>query len=72
MWDSENLPNEIWIKIFQFLPTYDILRRIAPVSQRFNDLSKNLNLIKKIHLNIDILNYYSAKGAYETIQRSKK
>ena len=38
---------------------------------RFYDPSKNPNLIKKIHLNIDILDYEKAKGAYEAIQRSK-
>ena len=68
---SANFPNEIWLKIFEFLPTYDILRKMAFVNKHFNDLSKHPKLIKEIYLNIDILDYDKAKEAYETIQRSK-
>ena len=68
---SANFPNEVWLKIFEYLPTYDILRTIAFVSKRFNDLSKDPNLIREIYLNIDILDYDKAKEAYEIIQKSK-
>ena len=68
---AANFPNEVWLKIFEYLPTYDILRKIAIVSKRFYHLSKDPNLITEIYLNIDILDYDKAKEAYETIQRSK-
>ena len=71
MYVSGIFPNEVWENIFGYLSAYDILRKMAFVSRRFNDLSKNPNLIKEIFLNIDVLDYDKAKEAYETIQKSK-
>ena len=68
---NANFPNEVWLQIFEYLSTYEILRKIALVNKRFNILSKNSSLVKKIHLNIDKLDNNSAKDAYETIQRSR-
>ena len=36
------------LKILRYLPNYDILRRVAPVSKRFHQLSRDRNLIKRI------------------------
>ena len=66
-----NFPNEIWLKIFEYFSTYEVLRKIALVNRNFNNISKDSSLLKKIHLKIDKLDNNSAKDAYETIQRSR-
>ena len=68
---SANFPNEVWLKIFGHLSTYEIVRKVALVNKYFNNLTKDSFLLKKIHLRIDKLNYYAAKNAYETIQNSR-
>ena len=35
------LPNEIWLEIMSYLSTYDVLRNMAQVSQRFHKLSQD-------------------------------
>ena len=42
------LPDEIWLKIMEYLSTSDILRKMARISKRFNRISRDQNLIKQI------------------------
>ena len=42
------LPDEIWLKIMEYLSTSDILRKMARISKRFNRISRDQNLIKRI------------------------
>ena len=44
----EDLPDEIWLKIMEYLPISDILRTMAPVSKKFYRLSRDKNLIKQV------------------------
>ena len=53
----EFLPDEILLKIMEFFSTKDILKKIAPVSKRFYKISRDQNLIKKIHY--DTPTFYS-------------
>ena len=48
-----DLPNEIWLKIMSYLSTFDLLRNVAQVSKKFNQLSKDPYLIRKIQLNFE-------------------
>ena len=50
-----DLPNEIWLKIMSYLSTFDLLRNVAQVSKKFNQLSKDPYLIRKIQLNFESL-----------------
>ena len=47
------LPNEIWLEIMSYLSTYDVLRNVAQVSQRFHKLSEDPHLIRKIEVEFD-------------------
>ena len=40
-----NLPNEILLRIFRFVPTYDLLKNLALVNNRFYELTKNNSVI---------------------------
>ena len=42
------LPYEIFLKIMDYLSTKDILKRMAPVSKSFYQLSRDPNVIKRI------------------------
>ena len=42
------LPHEIFFKIMGYLSTYDILKRMAPVSKSFYQLSKDPTIIKQL------------------------
>ena len=53
----EFLPDEILLKIMEFFSTKDILKKIAPLSKRFYKISRDQNLIKKIHY--DTPTFYS-------------
>ena len=44
------LPDEVLLKIFGFLSTFDILRNVALVCKDFNRISKDSQLIKEISL----------------------
>ena len=50
-----DLSNEVLLKIFQYLSTYEILRHIALVCKNFRSISLDSSLIKEIFLkpNID-------------------
>ena len=42
--------DEIWLKVFQYLPTYFIHNTIAIVCKRFLRLSRDCSLIKEIRI----------------------
>ena len=42
------LPNEIFLKIMSYLSTSDILKKMAPVSKRFYQLSQDKTVIKRM------------------------
>ena len=75
-----NLPNEIWIKILEYLSTKDILRNMAPVSRRFHQISQDPFLIKRIELKsnqefefwsrLKEINYFS--DFFKVLKRSEK
>ena len=44
------LPDEIWLKVFQYLPTHFIRNIIAIVCKRFQRLSRDCSLIKEIRI----------------------
>ena len=45
-----DLPDEIWLKILEYLSTKDILRNVAIVSRKFHQISQDPFLIKRIEL----------------------
>ena len=45
-----DIPQEIWIKIFSYLPYHEILQRISPVSKYFKQLCHDVNVKKHIQL----------------------
>ena len=47
-----DLPNEIWMKILNFLPTYDILKNFNLTCKHFHSLATNPCAIKSIHLKL--------------------
>ena len=75
-----NLPNEIWIKILEYLSTKDILRNMAPVSRRFHLISQDPFLIQRIELKsnqefefwsrLKEMNYFS--DFFKVLKRSEK
>ena len=53
---STDLLDEIWRKIFSYLPTDVILGKISRVCKRFNELTKDPTLLESIKVN-DITDY---------------
>ena len=51
----EELPDEILLKIMEYLSSFDILRKIAPVSKRFYRLTQDQNLIKQVEFKNNIM-----------------
>ena len=47
-----DLPNEIWMKILDFLPTYDILKNFNLTCKHFHSLATNPCAIKSFHLKL--------------------
>ena len=45
-----DLPDEVLLKIFGYLPTYEVLRHVALVCKHFRRLSKDSSLIQEICL----------------------
>ena len=60
------LSDEILLKIFGYLSSYDILRNVAQVSKRFQKLSENPFLIRKIELHH--FGYWGAKSTGDQIR----
>ncbi len=50
----EDLPKEILIRIFSYLPTIDLLRNVAPVCKRFLGLSndRDAHLVVRLHCDV--------------------
>ena len=44
------LPNEIWLQIFGYLSTYDILKNVSLVCRHFYHLCQDKSLIKELIL----------------------
>ena len=44
------IPQEIWIKIFSYLPYHEVLQRISPVCKYFKNLCHDVNVKKHIQL----------------------
>ena len=55
----EDLPDEILLKIMEYLSSFDILRKIAPVSKRFYRLTQDQNLIKEVEFKNNIKWFWS-------------
>ena len=47
-----DLPNEIWMKILTFLPTYDILKNFNLTCKHFHSLATNPCAIKSLQLKL--------------------
>ena len=45
-----NLPNEILLRIFRFVPTYDLLKNLALVNNRFYELTKDNSVIESFDI----------------------
>ena len=67
----ELLPDEILLKIFSYLPTYDNLRRIPLICKRFHKLSRDFTLIKDLYLTKNYDHPSQSKVINETIIESK-
>ena len=48
-----DLPNEIWMKILSFLPTYDILKNFNLACKHFHSLATNPCAIKSLQLKLE-------------------
>ena len=44
------LPNEIWLEIMSYLPTFEVLRNVAQVSKKFHKFSEDPHVIRKIEV----------------------
>ena len=44
------IPQEIWIKIFSYLPYHEVLQRISPVCKYFKQFCHDVNVKKHIKL----------------------
>ena len=67
----ELLPDEVLLKIFSYLSTYDNLRRIPLICKRFQKLSRDFTLIKDLYLTKNYENPNHSKVINETIVKSK-
>ena len=46
--DTQILPNELWIEIFSHLSAHDIINNLAKVCNHFNLITQDSKLIKKV------------------------
>ena len=55
-----DLPDEVLVHILSFLSNYDILRRVAPASRKFRQISQDEHLMKRIEFQFkdEILDRY--------------
>ena len=47
---STGFPNEIWLKVIQYLPTKDVFRNFALICKRFNNLTQDSGAVKYLQL----------------------
>ena len=71
------LPNENLLKILGYLSSYDVLRNVAVVSQKFHELSQDRHLIRKIKVDseswlgfLESLKVEYCKEFLEVVKRS--
>ena len=64
-----DLLNEIWRRIFSYLPTNDILGKIARVCKRFNEITKDPTLLQYIKLKN--ITDYESDYVFKVLERSK-
>ena len=48
--DFSGFPDEIWLKIIQYLPTKDVFRNFALTCKRFNNLTQDSSAVKYLQL----------------------
>ena len=60
----ESLPNECLLKIMSYLSNYDVLRNIAGISKRFQELSEDKHLIRKIEVDSETWTRIQGSGKY--------
>ena len=51
LYDSTGFPNEIWLKVIQYLPTKDVFRNFALICKRFNNLTQDSSAVKYLEVN---------------------
>ena len=64
-----DLLDEIWRKIFSYLPTQVILGKVARVCKRFNEISKDPTLLKSIK--VKNISDYDNEYVLKVLERSK-
>ena len=64
------VPNELWMKIMNFLPTKDIFTSFALVNKHFHDLTMSPSSIKYLQIK-DIENDFDFDKVIEVVNRSK-
>ena len=67
-----NFSDEVIVNIFRYLPTYDILRKIPVVCQRFYRLSKDSTIIKELYVCGKFLNLINDGTFLEVLRRSRE
>ena len=65
-----DLPDEVLLTIFRYLPTYDVLRNVAVVCKHFRRLSKDSSLIQEICLK-PIIDESQQEHIIEALNRSR-
>ena len=68
--DIRELPDEILLKIFDYLPTCDVFKRVALVCKRFYRLTKEPILVKEIYLTSQ--NSVKMDSLFEILKRPRK
>ena len=64
----DQFPDELLVLIFSFVPTYDLLRNVAPVSRRFERLARDQSAHIRITLPFDL----DMRGASLFLMQMKK
>ena len=68
--ENMKLPNELWLKIMNYLSTKDVITNLALVCKNFNSLTKD---VKYLQLkNISVLQYESAINFLKTSKHLKE
>ena len=65
-----DLPDEVLLTIFRYLPTYDVLRNVSVVCKHFRRLSKDSSLIQEICLK-PIIDESQQEHIIEALNRSR-
>ena len=67
-----DLPNEIWMKILDYLPTYDILKNFNLTCKQFHFLAINPSAIKSLQLKLEkAKDKYQYQEITKVLKRSK-